>query len=162
MNISSSLRQYSLPPLCMCTHKYTHLFFFLLYTLSFGTFLLFIFLPTCPATSKPGGLSDLKSLSSSLSPSFSYSCYKILHFCILTTHSRTSLLKGFLLLPRNSPIIWRLRPFLCSRKCATPMGVSGMKPREMRNWRPLSGFLFKKTKKKCILNCTDYFISSIT
>lgn len=57
------------------------------------------------------------------------------------THSSTSLLKGFLLLPRNSPIIWRLRPFRCSRKWATPMGVSGMKPREIRNWRPLSGFL---------------------
>lgn len=57
------------------------------------------------------------------------------------THSRTSLLNGFLLFPRNSPIICRLRPFLCSRKWATPMGVSGMKPREIRNWRPLSGFL---------------------
>lgn len=64
------------------------------------------------------------------------------------THSRTSLLKGFLLLPRNSPIICRLRPFRCSRKWATPMGVSGMKPLEIRNWRPLSGLLRQKGKGK--------------
>lgn len=62
------------------------------------------------------------------------------------TYSRTSLLNCFLLLPRNSPIIWRLRPFLWSRKCATPMGVSGMKPREIRNWIPLSGFLKRKDR----------------
>lgn len=57
------------------------------------------------------------------------------------THSSTSRLNCFLLLPRNSPIIWRLRPLRWSRKWATPMGVSGMKPREIRNWMPLSGFL---------------------
>lgn len=62
------------------------------------------------------------------------------------TYSRTSLLNCFLLLPRNSPIIWRLRPFRWSRKCATPMGVSGMKPREIRNWIPLSGFLKGKDR----------------
>lgn len=85
--------------------------------------------------------------------------------CVKATHSKTSLLNGFLLLPRNSPIICRLRPFLCSRKWATPMGVSGMKPREIRNWRPLSGFLGEETKESVaycstfhlfiiVLNCT--------
>lgn len=64
------------------------------------------------------------------------------------TYSSTSRLKGFLLLPKNSPIIWRLRPFLWRRKWATPMGVSGMKPREMRNWRPLSGFLHQGNRQK--------------
>lgn len=67
---------------------------------------------------------------------------------MFATHSSTSLLKGFLLFPRNSPIICRLRPFLWSRKCATPMGVSGMKPREIRNWRPLSGFLGRMRKRE--------------
>lgn len=60
------------------------------------------------------------------------------------TYSRTSRLNCFLLFPRNSPIICRLRPLRCNRKCATPIGVSGMKPREIRNWIPLSGFLKKR------------------
>lgn len=71
------------------------------------------------------------------------------------TYSRTSLLNCFLLLPRNSPIIWRLRPFRWSRKCATPMGVSGMKPREIRNWIPLSGFL--KGKDRDMVSLHDLF-----
>lgn len=57
------------------------------------------------------------------------------------TYSRTSLLNCSLLLPKNSPIICLLRPFLCSRKCATPMAVSGTKPRVIRKWMPRSGFL---------------------
>lgn len=61
----------------------------------------------------------------------------------MDTHSNTSRLNCFLLLPRNSPIIWRLRPLRWRRKWATPIGVSGMKPREIRNWMPLSGFLQK-------------------
>lgn len=57
------------------------------------------------------------------------------------THSSTSRLNCFCRLPRNSPIICRLRPLRCSRKCATPTGVSGTKPRSMRYWTPFSGFL---------------------
>lgn len=164
MNISSSLKQYSLSrSMWVYTQIYT-LFFplALFYTLSFDSFILFLAAPTCHAALKPVGISDLKRPFLSLPPSFFH--ILAINCCILTTHSRTSLLKGFLLLPRNSPIICRLRPFLCSRKCATPMGVSGMKPREMRNWRPLSGFLFKKKKIYflIILNCTGHFIFSIT
>lgn len=82
------------------------------------------------------------------------------------TYSRTSLLKGFLLLPRNSPIICRLRPFLCSRKWATPMGVSGMKPREIRNWRPLSGFLRTRKRRDRVcetksLQCRDAILQFV-
>lgn len=57
------------------------------------------------------------------------------------THSSTSLLNCFCRLPRNSPIICLLRPLRCSRKWATPTGVSGTKPRSMRYWTPFSGFL---------------------
>lgn len=57
------------------------------------------------------------------------------------THSKTSLLNCFCRLPRNSPIICRLSPFLCSRKWATPTGVSGTKPRSIRYCTPFSGFL---------------------
>ena len=57
------------------------------------------------------------------------------------THSSTSRLNCFCRLPRNSPIICRLRPLRCSRKWATPTGVSGTKPRSMRYWTPFSGFL---------------------
>lgn len=64
------------------------------------------------------------------------------------TYSRTSLLNCSLLFPRNSPIICRLRPFLCSRKWATPMAVSGTKPRVIRKWTPLSGFLSTHKQRK--------------
>lgn len=47
----------------------------------------------------------------------------------------------FCLLPRNSPIICLLKPFLWSRKWATPTGVSGTKFRSIRYWMPFSGFL---------------------
>lgn len=57
------------------------------------------------------------------------------------THSSTSRLNCFCRFPRNSPIICLLRPFLCSRKWATPTGVSGTKPRSIRYWTPFSGFL---------------------
>lgn len=154
MNISSSQRQYSLSPLCVCiqTNTHTFVFFFLLHLFYTPTYYFFsLFFP-------PPALQLQKTVEFQISKdSLSFS-YSLLSFFILSlencyisaTHSRTSLLKGFLLLPRNSPIIWRLKPFLCSRKCATPMGVSGMKPREMRNWRPLSGFLFKKNKESDI------------
>lgn len=59
------------------------------------------------------------------------------------THSKTSLLNCFCRLPRNSPIICLLSPFLCSRKWATPTGVSGMNPLSVRYWMPFSGFLKK-------------------
>lgn len=76
----------------------------------------------------------------------------------ISTHSRTSLLNCFCRLPRNSPIICLLRPFLWSRKWATPMGVSGMKPREIRNWRPLSGLLTEKKKEEEKLDIKIHFI----
>lgn len=59
------------------------------------------------------------------------------------THSSTSRLNCFCRLPRNSPIICLLRPLRCSRKWATPTGVSGTKPRSMRYWTPFSGFLVR-------------------
>lgn len=63
------------------------------------------------------------------------------------TYSSTSRLNCFCRFPRNSPIIWRLRPLRCSRKWATPTGVSGTKPRSMRYWMPFSGFLGGMDKK---------------
>lgn len=64
----------------------------------------------------------------------------------ISTHSRTSLLNCFWRLPRNSPIICLLRPFLWSRKWATPTGVSGTNPLSVKYWTPFSGFL--QTHKK--------------
>lgn len=64
------------------------------------------------------------------------------------THSNTSLLNCLLLLPRNSPIICRLKPFLCNRKWATPIAVSGIKPLDIKNWIPLSGFL-QEDQERC-------------
>lgn len=64
------------------------------------------------------------------------------------THSSTSRLNCFCLLPRNSPIICRLRPLRCNRKWATPTGVSGTKPRSMRYWMPFSGFLGGRIKDR--------------
>lgn len=60
---------------------------------------------------------------------------------LLETHSRTSRWNCFCLFPRNSPIICLLKPFLWSRKWATPTGVSGTKLRSIRYWMPFSGFL---------------------
>lgn len=57
------------------------------------------------------------------------------------TYSKTSRLNCFCRLPRNSPIICLLKPFLCRRKWATPTGVSGMNPLSVRYWMPFSGFL---------------------
>lgn len=65
---------------------------------------------------------------------------QITHYS-LETHSRTSRLNCFCRFPRNSPIICLLKPFLCSRKWATPTGVSGTKFRSIRYWMPFSGFL---------------------
>lgn len=63
------------------------------------------------------------------------------HFKLLQTHSSTSRWNCFCLFPRNSPIICLLKPFLWSRKWATPTGVSGTKFRSIRYWMPFSGFL---------------------
>lgn len=71
------------------------------------------------------------------------------------TYSRTSLLNCSLLLPKNSPIICLLRPFLCSRKCATPMAVSGTKPRVIRKWMPRSGFLPVDNKNHISHRCWE-------
>ena len=61
-------------------------------------------------------------------------------------YSKTSLLNCFCRLPRNSPRSSAgLRPFLCSRKWATPTGVSGMNPLSVRYWIPFSGFLKNPT-----------------
>lgn len=64
------------------------------------------------------------------------------------THSNTSLLNCFCRFPRNSPIICLLSPFLCSRKWATPTGVSGTNPRSIRYWTPFSGFLRRNDRAK--------------
>lgn len=53
---------------------------------------------------------------------------------------RTSLL-NCCRLPRNSPIICLLRPFLSRMNRATPTGVSDTKPLSIRYWIPFSGFL---------------------
>ena len=66
-----------------------------------------------------------------------YACKRVTN----NAYSKTSLLNCFCLLPRNSPIICLLRPFLCSRKWATPTGVSGTNPLSVRYWIPFSGFL---------------------
>lgn len=67
---------------------------------------------------------------------------------LLETYSRTSRLNCFCLFPRNSPIICLLKPFLCSRKWATPTGVSGTKFRSIRYWMPFSGFLEKRGERE--------------
>lgn len=57
-----------------------------------------------------------------------------------STYSRTSLL-NCCRLPRNSPIICRLSPFLSRINLAMPTGVSDTKPLSIRYWIPFSGFL---------------------
>lgn len=59
----------------------------------------------------------------------------------LKTHVRTSLL-NCCRLPRNSPIICLLSPFLSRMKRAMPTGVSETKPLSIRYWIPFSGFLW--------------------
>lgn len=56
------------------------------------------------------------------------------------THLRTSLL-NCCRLPRNSPIICLLSPFLSRMNRAMPTGVSDTKPLSIRYWIPFSGFL---------------------
>lgn len=59
------------------------------------------------------------------------------------THVRTSLL-NCCRLPRNSPIICLLSPFLSRMNRAMPTGVSDTKPLSIRYWIPFSGFLWLK------------------
>lgn len=61
-----------------------------------------------------------------------------------STHSKTAMLKGFCKLPRYSPIICLLRPFLVMRNLATPRGEFSRNPRAIRYAMPRSGFLLNR------------------
>lgn len=71
-------------------------------------------------------------------------------FLMNCTHLRTSLL-NCCLLPRNSPIICLLSPFLSRMNLATPTGVSDTKPLSIRYWIPFSGFLWQNKETGCYL-----------
>lgn len=60
---------------------------------------------------------------------------------IYSTHSRTSWLNGFCRLPKYSPIICLLRPFLCKRNLDTALLEFSRNLCSIRYLIPFSGFL---------------------